>query len=400
MLAAFPPPVHTPRNNTNSRNSWLRVSTWPIAAGQERRNHSRSASDGAPTKKPSRRCCGMPVWAFICLIILLLCLIVAAIVVPLEFFVFKNLGNKNNSANSVSKCQESLACLNGGTSILVQGNCSCICTNGFTGSTCGDAGSTGCTTTNLVSADGSSNIRNVTLGRAIPRLIAEANTNYSIPLSGTSILARFNSAGLSCIAQNSLVTFDGRSTRAGRATDEVQDVGKNEAKLILNAEEFSSLPRITITPPTTTTTVTVFDGNFGQIPATSAVPSTKPSAASTEASPESLSTPMPSSSGIISSRTTTTSTSDPNTALTVTEEIVDFCRVATLYILQEKGLDEAVSSQTTLQQLFSSITKSKTSKGTVVTEDQAKNVDLGGGKSINLVKFSVDIGAGPVGTKN
>ncbi|KAK2589835.1 hypothetical protein QQS21_012483 [Conoideocrella luteorostrata] len=412
MLAAFPPPVHTPLNNTGSRSSWLRSSTWPNAEGQDRPTHSRSPSGQVETK-PKRRCCGMPIWAFILLVFLLLCLIVAAIVVPLEFFVFKNLGNKDKEETSLSQCQKKLTCLNGGTSVITQDQCSCICTNGFTGSTCGEGGATGCTLTNLVSTDGQSNIKNVTLGRAIPRLLANANQNYSVPLSGTTILARFNSGNLSCIAQNSLVTFDGRATRSGQPTDEVEDVSVTQANLILNAENFPPVSIITFTPTTTTTiTVPKGGGQYGQMTTTAATATaslppeiTRTSATSrpfSTSAQEMLPTTLIIDTGsVVPSNPIPGSTPTPvPAAFKVTEEKIDFARVAMLYILQEGTVDKAIAAQAELQRLFSRVTTAKTQQGAGVTQHEASNVDLGNGNSINLVDLSVNVGRGPVGCKS
>ncbi|KAL3954829.1 hypothetical protein ACCO45_010392 [Purpureocillium lilacinum] len=343
MLAAFPPPVHTPRGNRQSNASWFRPSSWPAVGDQGARGHSRMSSiggnDGA--KKQRRRCCGLPLWAFILVIFLLLCLVVAAIVVPLEFFVFKNLGNHGDDKDSLANCQSSLTCLNGGTNVVSQGVCSCICTNGFTGSNCGQSGSMGCTTTNLVATDGSASINNVTLGRAIPRLISQGDANFSLPLSGTIVLAKVNTANLSCIAQNALVTFDGWSTRGGEAKDEVTDASGKAARAVANRDE-----------------------NFPRCP--------------------SLRSPTPAPTGLF----------------TVTEEVVDFGRVAMLYILQEESVNAAESAQTELQALFSRASKSKTQLGVQVTEQEARKVIVGGDNTINLVDFTVDLGKGPVGRKN
>jgi hypothetical protein len=73
-------------------------------------------------------------------------------------------------------------------------------------------GTTGCTTTTI------STLSNVTIGYAIPNLISDAQTNFSIPLSSSILLARFNSASLSCISENALVTFDGQSESTSSTT--------------------------------------------------------------------------------------------------------------------------------------------------------------------------------------
>ncbi|OAQ68462.2 hypothetical protein VFPPC_04697 [Pochonia chlamydosporia 170] len=379
MLAAFPPPVHTPRNNP-SRNSWLRGSTWPAVNGQDRPSHSRSPSGQIETK-PKRRCCGLPLWAFILVVFLLLCLIVAAIVVPLEFFVFKNLGQKKDTNPSIGQCQNQLTCLNGGP-------------------TCGDGGSTGCTMTNLVSSDGKSSINNVTLGRAIPRILADANKNFSVPLSGTSILARFNSGNLSCIAQNALVTFDGRTMRSGQATDEVKDISDKQANFALNAEHYPPISIITFTP-TTTTTVTITPPLVGQMPATTVTTSIQRTQTVTTAPPttpaKSTLSSVISSSPLMSITTASTTRRAPTTPFSVTEEVLDFSRVAMLYILQQQTVDKAISSQAELQRLFSRAGKGKTQMGSEVSEQEASNINLGNGNSINLISLSINIGDGPVG---
>ncbi|QPH18694.1 hypothetical protein C2857_003773 [Epichloe festucae Fl1] len=413
MLAAFPPPVHTPRNNTAPRSSWLR-STWPAVQGQRQPTHSRSPS-GQVVAKPKRRCCGLPIWALILLVSLMLCLIVAAIVVPLEFFVFKNLGNNDKQEPSLSQCQNTLACLNGGTSVIVRGSCSCICTNGFTGSTCGDGGATGCAMTNLVSADGRSNIHNVTLGQAIPRLLADANQNFSVPLSGTTILASFNAGNLSCIAQNSIVTFDGRSTRSGQPTDVVEDVSRKQANLLLNAERFPPISIITFTP-TTTTTITVPAGGHSSTPRISAT-TTAPTTAvksttrtgpgvTSAITPTSMtvSTPgqvvLPTTLVVDTGTATTTGTAPVTSAFVLTEEKVDFARIAMLYILQEESVEKAISAQGVLQQLFRRMTRSKTQPGNEVSLREASNVELGSANSINLVDLTVNVGKGPIGRED
>ncbi|KAG5975243.1 hypothetical protein E4U55_007781 [Claviceps digitariae] len=393
MLAAFPPPVQTPRNNTGSRLSWFRSSGWPAVQGQDGATHQ-SQTPGQNVAKPKRRCCGLPIWAFLLSILFLLCLIAAAIVIPLEFFVFKNLGNSDKQEPSLSQCQKTLICLNGGRNLFSQGSCSCICTNGFTGPTCGDSGATGCAMTDLVSMDGQSSVQNVTLGRAIPRLIAEANHNYSLPLSGTTILARFNAANLSCIAQNSLVTFDGHSTRTGQPTDEVQNAGDEQA---MPSSKRSITPRADAqenpekaapaTPPMKGTSTTPPGMAPAIMPSSNAKSSHPPQA------------DLPTTLVVDTSQATPVRPDAVRSAFEVTEEKVDFARAAMLYILQETSVDKAIYAQGQLQELFSKVTRSKTERGAVVSISEASHVDLGSGYSINMVDLTVDVGKGPVGHK-
>ncbi|KAG5915465.1 hypothetical protein E4U42_008051 [Claviceps africana] len=402
MLAAFPPPLHTPRNNTASRLSWFRNSSWPAAQGQDRRTHSRTPS-GQIVAKPKRRCCGLPIWVFLLLVVLTLCLIAVAIVIPLEFFVFKNLGNSDKQEATSSQCGQTLTCLNGGKSLVSQGSCSCICTNGFTGSTCGDGGATGCAMTDLVSMDGQSSMQNVTLGRAIPRLIADANQNYSLPLSGTTILARFNAGNLSCMAQNALVTFDGLSTRTGGPADVVEDVSHKQANSVSNAEQFPTISSLSATPPTNpqgdgkkAAPATPMKGTSTEPP--DLIPAIKPNSKDIDAS--SLPKADLPTTLVVDTSSTEAAKSDPVTSVfEVTQEKVDFARVAMLYILQEGSVDKAISAQGELQDLFSKASRSNKEHGITVSTAEASNVNLGSGYSINMMDFSVDVGNGPVGRK-
>ncbi|KAK1995050.1 hypothetical protein LX36DRAFT_672736 [Colletotrichum falcatum] len=238
MLAAFPPPAATTPNppvpTPPNRISWFRrasTASWPLAPGSRgstpqpvsRAMAARGppmtrleSNDDESSNRRRRRCCGLPLWAFIVIVVIVLGLIAAAVVVPLEFFVFRrNRASAPPAEPALSQCQNQLKCENGGTNVISQGVCSCICINGFTGQTCTVAGATGCTTTNLQGGGTPTSLSNVTLGQAIPRLLQQAQANFSIPLDGTDILAKLNTENLSCIAQNSLVTFDGRSSRAG-----------------------------------------------------------------------------------------------------------------------------------------------------------------------------------------
>jgi len=72
----------------------------------------------------------------------------------------------------------------------------------------------------------------------------------------------------------------------------------------------------------------------------------------------------------------------------VTEEVLDFARVAVLFILQQETLDSAVTAQSALQRFFSSDT---------TTDAAAQNVNIGNGNTVNLVAFSVHLGNGSVG---
>ena len=398
MLSAFPPPV--PNSPRNYRRSLLRNSTWPGRREQGRPPSSMSFSEQNNTERPRRRCCGMPIWLFILVTIILLCLIVAAIVIPLEFFVFKNIGNQNKGRDNsaATQCKGILNCMNGGSSIIVQGNCSCVCVNGFTGADCTFSDSLGCTSTSLVSTDKATRISNATFGKAIPRLVAEASSNFSIPLSGAEVVAAFNKGNMSCLAQNALVTFNGRSTSGGAAAFESDNAvdanGVTDAK-----EAFPVITIITFTPVTVTTTITIPNYNYPQLPpAATALP--PPSTTKVSNSPGTTiieASTMPTQGATTSIRTTDMPTQEPS--FTVKDDALDFARVSMLFILQQKGLDSASTAQQELQQFFTRATQSGTKTGKPVTLTEASKVDLKGGNTINLVDLTIDVGNGPMGSK-
>ncbi len=141
MLAAFPPPASR-RSMRQSIASWplpRLASRTPTSLGEEP-----ASVDGSKNPKSRRRCCGLPLWGFLLIVFLLIAIIVAAVVVPVELLV-----NKKDNAKPAQNCMQELPCANGGTSVVTQGVCSCICSNGFIGKTCTVPAAQGCTTTTL-----------------------------------------------------------------------------------------------------------------------------------------------------------------------------------------------------------------------------------------------------------
>lgn len=416
MLAAFPPPA----SRAGARQS--RVSTaWPLGRRSFRgppieTESAAEDSEQGPQKK-GRRCCGLPIWTFFVLLIILICIIAAAIVVPVKFLVIDKASEKSAAQPAISECESQLNCANGGTNVVLEGVCSCICSNGFTGVDCTIPTSQGCTTTSISTAD--TNINNVTIGQAIPRLIADAQANFSIPLVATIIQSKFNQENLSCNTENALVTFDGQFLRTQDALSEVTD-GTSDADLVNAAVAAADIPITLSVAPDIDITLTVenpegtggFSGTFvittlsspttisgSTIFATTITASnskrTSPTGYPTSDTTTS-STPTITSSPVSSSTTpgtTTSTTATPTSTFTVTEEVVDFARVAVLFIFQQETISAASTAQTSIQQFFSNVeTGQNSSSG--VTQDDAKNFTIGGANTIDLVNLFVDIGTG------
>ncbi|KAL2353724.1 hypothetical protein BJ546DRAFT_845399 [Cryomyces antarcticus] len=330
ILASFPPPGEKSR---------------PGSRGPSGENifDTPSGSMDGPDRKRRRRCCGMPLWAFILLLLILILAVAAAIIVPIVLVVVPRQKNSNNTSNSavpeaLANCQKSLPCANGGTSIVSStGSCRCLCVNGYTGATCTQSFDPSCTTTNVDSASAA------TVGSAIPRLLRDASSNFSIPLVGSNILSLFSATNLSCTSENALVTFNGLASRS------------------LNSPVFeevlldSSLP----TPASTSTAMLARRQ-------ASTLTSDLPAPTGTQA--------VATSDGIVFAAGTATA---PASSL-------DFARCAVLLILQDSmQLSTAINAQDALQMFFRS---GQTSTGQTI---DAKNVSLGAGYAADLKRWTV-----------
>ncbi|XDG07705.1 hypothetical protein ABKA04_007320 [Annulohypoxylon sp. FPYF3050] len=335
-----------------------------------------------------------------------------AIVVPVKLLVIDKSAAKSTAQPDISDCEAQLTCANGGTNIDLQGVCSCICSNGFTGATCTIPTSQGCTTTSISTSG--SNINNVTIGQAIPRLIQNAQTNFSVPLVATLIQSKFNKESLSCNTENALVTFDGQSLRTQDASAEVSNLSV-DSDLAEAAVVAAAVPITLSVSPDIDITLTIdnpegtggFSGSF--IVTTLTAPTTisgstifATTISGSSNSKRSSSTPNPTSAPAITSglattsSTSTSATAMPTSTFKVTEEVADFARVAVLYIFQEKTLADASTAQTSVQSFFSSVQSGRNTTSQVTT-NQAANVTVGGGNTIDFVNLFVDVGAGRVG---
>lgn len=412
MLAAFPNPGNEARSQEEAR-----TSQWPPP----------QPSGSTPSKeqkeeKKARKCCGLPCWGFVLVFIILLIIIAAAVVVPLKFLVI----DKPKNTTAATTTGSGLVCSNGGVTVIQNGASACICINGFTGNTCTIANAPGCTTITLTDGTKTSN---ATLGNAIPRLLSGAQTNFSIPLSSTAVLASFNNGNLSCNSENAFVTFNGQASRIGNANDVVSAEraqslvqqeqeqarvvspadAQNKGVIVIGNPDSTFISTAILSDTTTTTTTTSSTtistaptlatptiGSPTSAPTETASSSAVPTeSASSSASPSPSSTPSSTPSASVSSTfatsSTPTSTSTLPTATStfaVTQEVLDFSRVAVLYIMQQETLNSAVSAQSALQKFFTSGAASG-----------ATNVSLGGMNSVNLVALSVDAGNGTIGGK-
>lgn len=402
MLAAFPPPAHlAPTQSRRSFRDSIReqVQSWPLPINFNRTPNTsqeavpNSESDGSGRKR-GRRCCGLPLWGFILVLVVVLILVTAAVVIPVEFFVIRKQNGDNSAQQELQQCRQQLTCANGGTNVINQGVCSCNCISGFTGVDCTVPNDTGCTTIALTGTTNNSN-NNVTIGDAIPRLIQQAQSNFSIPLSANAILPKLDSENLSCSAENALVTFDGRATRQ----DLVQPDTVNAA--IVDGVLYTTIT-IVLAPLTTFTLgaalPTVAPGGVGTSFTTSITSGFATTISVSRQPPSSSSaatTRAPTSTSMVTTTMTMSSGAPmPTASFAVSEDVLDFARVAVLYILQEDSLADAETAQVTLQKFLGSGSSSSGTTGSSPgpSVDAARNVTVGGGRSVDLVNFVLDMG--------
>lgn len=422
MLAAFPPPAQ-PVPSTFRQSIREQLETWPrfyFRGNQSRGEVESEVNDmkGGQQPRKGRRCCGLPLWGFIVAVIVVLILLAAAIVIPIEFLVIRK--NNSSSESALAACEKQITCQNGGTNVVsTQGFCSCICRDGFTGFDCSTADDGSCVTANLtVSSTNATTLVDVTLGSSVPRLIEQAEQNYSIALSSSDILAAFSTTNLSCTSENALVTFDGStdsaedsssvtSVTAGVAIVVVTVTPENQATIVISsstetvavestlitasalrkAVSTTSVSTPTVVGDSLVTSTTTITTTVTPTKSTSSTSSSATSSADTGNYGSESSTSSTTASTTSTLTTTSTSTSASATASTfaVTDDVLDFARVVVLYILQEESLANAETAQTALQSFFSSSTS---------TVDEASNLTLSNGNSVDLVSFQVTVLAG------
>jgi hypothetical protein len=249
----------------------------------------------------------MPPWLFVLVLFIILAIILVAVLVPVFLVAIPK-----SHASSANTCEKTTPCENGGVSVSSADVCSCVCTNGFTGSRCTIAGDASCITTEL-------NGKNATVGSDLPRLFTQSSETFDIDLDPTTIMALFSQNNVSCTTENALVSFRGVSSSKTRRA--VLDLGETQA---------GATKTLAARGATATSNGIVFD-NSG--------------ATKTKSSPTATATDA-------TSTTSATATASP-TATALPSKAVDFSRVAVLYILEKTGtLGAAMLTEERLQKFL------------------------------------------------
>lgn len=355
ILAAFPSP--SPTTPTGQR-----LSGWPTSSPHGKSNLSRAqtvnygSSTGHKTKK--RICCGMPVWAFILLLIILLLLIAAAVIIPITLIVLPR-QHKSNSP-TLASCQTSTPCGNGGTNVLIDNACRCVCANGFTGYTCDTTGDSSCTTSDVPVTGTAGAYKNSTLGSSIPRLLTAAESNYSIPITSYTLLSLFSVSNLSCSSENALVTFNSQSQRRDLDLPLLSsEAHVHQRPKLQGLEELIALPTRTNQHPSLVIEARGAAQTSNDI--VFAAPTVDTPPAATSSAPA--------------------STSDEKA---ITSTVLDFARTAVLFIFQETS---------SLQITTAALNKIQTTLSNGETFD-ASDTSAGGNITVDLSALTVGFGNG------
>ena len=339
-LASFPPPPR-PGDGHSSWPAFFRRSTFHNIEDQAvHSDHYQEKQSSRP-----RRCCGMPLWLSITICVVILIAIMLAVLLP----VFLVAVPQENS-DDLSPCEKSNPCKNGGVSVSSGSICSCVCTNGYTGSQCTTSGDGSCTTTNIGENSAS---KSATMGSDLPQLLEDSQKTFGIPLDPVTIMALFSQNDVSCTTQNELVSFkdvsnnSNSNTRRSFPTQQSEELLSDTVQPSSTSDLQLDTYRRTLAARASVATMNgiVFD-NSSPSEDSSTGTQTTASAAEETAPPKSTSTSTPTTTASTSS-TTNTSTSTPTS---VPQRAINFSRTAVLYILEMTGtFDAAMESEESIQ---------------------------------------------------
>ncbi|KAJ5152988.1 uncharacterized protein N7482_009466 [Penicillium canariense] len=329
ILASFPNPgLQTPEGR----------SSWPVFFGRSglRNVEALGSGDDDPNvntkaKQPARRCCGMPRKWFILFCMLLFIIVVLAILLPVFLIAVPN--QKHSSASS---CASSNPCQNGGVSVSSGSECSCVCSNGYTGSQCTVSGDSSCVSSTV---DNGTISKNATMGSDLPAVLSASESKFGISLDAVTIMALFNMNNISCQTENALVSFDvdtssDKTRRAVTLPLDLPASADEESNPLLSLGSMEPTPTALVPRSLATSNGIIYD-NSGVSSSTHTA-----SAASTTATAISATT-----TGESKTQATTTATSTG-----VPSEVVQFSQVVVLYILQKTGsIPSAMSSESEIE---------------------------------------------------
>lgn len=281
-----------------------------------------SNEDGPDAKRAQRRCCGMPRKWFIVFCIMLFILVVLAILLPVFLVAVPQ-----QSTSSAKTCAQTTPCKNGGVSVSSGTECSCVCSNGYTGSQCTTAGDSSCV---MSEVENGTIAKNATMGSSLPRLFDGSQQKFGIKLDSVTIVALFSLNNISCKTENALVSFSDvhRSGSSSRRSVELPLDSSLAEEIESPSRSAGSTATAALLAARSTATLNgiVYDNSLGSQGSASQASSTKGESTSTSTATQTS-----------SSATSTAEGSLTATATSVPDEVMEFSQVAVLYILQTTG---------------------------------------------------------------
>ncbi|KAJ5397093.1 hypothetical protein N7509_005206 [Penicillium cosmopolitanum] len=283
--------------------------SWPVFFGRSGLRNGEalgSNADEPAAQKPPRRCCGMARKWFIILCVVLFIIIILAVLLPVFLVAVPN----EKSSSSDTSCASSNPCENGGVSVSSGTQCSCVCSNGYTGSTCTTSGDSSCISSNV---DNGTISKNATMGSSLPTIFNQSKTKFDITLDPVTIMALFSMNNISCKTENALIAFSDVDRSSSSSSDSTQPT-----PTLLAARSEQTINGILV------------DGSGNHSGSKNTETETKTT--SIAANP--------------ATATATSTSSSKAKATGVPESVIEFSQVAVLFIMQDTGsLDSALSSE-------------------------------------------------------
>ncbi|KAK6522149.1 hypothetical protein TWF281_002715 [Arthrobotrys megalospora] len=229
ILASFPPPL------ASSRRLSSRGTAWPLPG-----DFAYLQSEETSEIRRKRKICGLPLWAFILLVLLAIVVATAAVILPVQLVALSKEKGKPAASLTPDTCAKTSPCLNGGLASVEDGKCSCVCTNEFFGANCGQSNDPACTTMTIQETTSGGPInRNVSLGLAIPRLLGISDSKFKVPINSAALSNTFSLQNTTCALQNALVMLNGRTSPPGTSSDSQVNTASTGFALDENVVDFA-----------------------------------------------------------------------------------------------------------------------------------------------------------------
>lgn len=321
MLASFPnPSLATPDNR----------GSWPVFFSRTNPRNAeplKSNDDGPEAKRVQRKCCGIPRKWFIILCILLFIIVVLAILLPVFLIAVPQ-----RDVSSAPSCSQRKPCQNGGVSVSSGTQCSCVCSNGYTGAQCTIAGDSSCVTSEV---DNGTITKKATMGSSLPPLFSESQQKFGITLDSVTIMALFSMNNVSCKTENALIAFSdvkrsgSNNSNTRRSIDLPLDInlGTEDRNIPSQSLDSTATGTALAARSTATSNGIVYDNSLGS----------ESQGAFTPSSSTSILPTTQTTSGASATTETKPASSSSNNSTTVPDAVVEFSQVAVLYILQKTG---------------------------------------------------------------